>query len=150
MTLDAALQTGWSGARSYSMQQQPAPSRSNPMNRPAGRNNVAYRNPSGGTNLAGSLANPTLRQGTFAQAMSQISCNPSSAAQGSVLSSGNLSDKLFEQIQLALALKMGLNGPQQVKERALHNVLTNKSARGDMKQILQSRAEIYRDVLDPN
>ena len=44
---------------------------------------------------------------------------------------------------------MRLNGPQQVKERALYNVLTSKSARGDMKQILQSRAEIYGDVLDP-
>ena len=45
---------------------------------------------------------------------------------------------------------MGLNGPQEVKEQALHNVLTNKSARGDMKQILQSRAEIYGDELDPS
>ena len=45
---------------------------------------------------------------------------------------------------------MGLNGLQQVKERALHNVLTNKSARGDLKQILQSRAEIYNDMLEPN
>ena len=82
--------------------------------------------------------------------MAQISCNPSSAAQGSVLSPNNLSNKLFEQIQMELALKMDLNGPQQVKERALHNVLTSKSARGDVKQVLQSRAEIYRDALEPN
>ena len=82
--------------------------------------------------------------------MSKISCNPSSAAQGSVLSPKALKSKLFEQIQLALAVKMGLNGPQQVKERALHNVLTSKSARGDVKQILQSRAEIHRDMLEPN
>ena len=31
---------------------------------------------------------------------------------------------------------MGLNGPQQVKERALHVVLTSKSAQEDVKQIL--------------
>ena len=53
-------------------------------------------------------------------------------------------------MQLVLALKMGLNGPQQVKERALHNVLTSRLARGDMKQVLQSRAEIYGDALEPN
>ena len=97
----------------------------------------------------GMYANPTLQHGAFAQAMSQISCNPSSAAQGSGLDPIDLNKKLFEQLQLALAVKMGLNGPQQVKERALHNVLTSKSARGDVKQILQSRAEIYRDMLDP-
>ena len=67
-----------------------------------------------------------------------------------MLTPNNLGKKLFEQIQLALALKMGLNGPQQVKERALHNVLSNKSTRGDVKQVLQSRAEIYRDALEPN
>ena len=32
---------------------------------------------------------------------------------------------------------MGQNGPQQVKERALHSARTTKSARGDKKQILQ-------------
>ena len=95
-------------------------------------------------------SNPTAMTGVFARAMSQISNNPSSAAQGSVLSPNDLNKKLLEQLQLALAIKMGLNGPQQVKERALHNVLTNKRARGDLKQILRSRAEIYGDMLDPN
>ena len=103
-------------------------------------------NPAGG----GKFVNPTAKHGAFAQAMSQIACDPSSAAQGSVLNSNESNSKLFEQIQLALALKLGLNGPQQVKERALHNVLTNKTARGDMRQVLQSRAEIYRDALEPN
>ena len=51
---------------------------------------------------------------------------------------------------MALAINLGLNGPQEAKERALNNVLTYKSARGDMKQVLQSRAEIYGDALDPN
>ena len=96
------------------------------------------------------FTNPTDPRGEFARSMSQITCDPSSAAQGSLLDANNLNEKLFNQIQLALAVKMGLNGPQQVKERALHNVLTTKSARGDMKQVLQSRAEIYGDELDPN
>ena len=56
---------------------------------------------------------------------------------------------MFEQLQMALTVQMGLNGPQQIKERALHNVLTSTSARVDMKQILQSRAELYGDELDP-
>ena len=96
------------------------------------------------------FSNPTDSQGEFARAMSQITCDPSAGSQGRVLSENKLNQKLFNQIQLALAVKMGLNGPQQVKEQALQNVLTSKSARGDMKQILQSRAEIYGDGLDPN
>ena len=82
--------------------------------------------------------------------MSQITRDPSSASQGNVSYTNDLNKRLFDQIQLALAVQLGINGPQQIKERALHNVLTSKSARGDMKQILQSRAEIYGDELDPN
>ena len=97
----------------------------------------------------GTFTNPTMKQGEFVQAMSQITSNPSSAAQGNGLDANVLNKNLFDQIQLALAVKMGLNGPQQIKERALYNVVTSKSARGDMKQVLQSRAEIYSDELDP-
>ena len=93
---------------------------------------------------------PTDSQGDFARAMSRIAGDPSASSQGSLFNANNLGEKLFNQIQLALAVKMGLNGPQEVRERALKNVLTSKSARGDMKQILQSRAEIYGDLLDPN
>ena len=82
--------------------------------------------------------------------MSQITCNPSSASQGNASRTNDLNDQLNNQLQMALAVSLGLNGPQLVKERALHNVMTSKSARGDMKQILQSRAEIYGDALDPN
>ena len=82
--------------------------------------------------------------------MSQITCDSSSAAEGSLSNTNHLNENLFNQIQLALAVKMGLNGPEQVKERALHNVLTSKTAQGDMRQVLQSRAEIYGDELDPN
>ena len=89
-------------------------------------------------------------QGAFAQAMSQITRDPSSASQGSLFKTNDLNKKLFDQIQLALAVQLGINGPQQVKERALNNVLTSNAARRDMKQILQSRAEIYGDELDPN
>ena len=96
------------------------------------------------------MENLTNKQGAFAQAMSQITRDPSSASQGSFCSQNYLNKKLFDQIQLALAVQLGINGPQQVKERALHNVLTSNAARGDMKQILQSRAEIYGDELDPN
>ena len=156
MTLETAISVGVSGTGLDSGQQTAAQSHSQQRIGPRGHideghigigENRPYAPISVGT---GSFSNPAMRQGAFAQAMSQISCNPSSAAQGSVLSAKDLGNKLFNQIQLALALKMGLNGPQQVKERALHNVLTDKSARGDMKQVLQSRAEIYNDALDPN
>ena len=63
------------------------------------------------------FSNPTDRRSEFARAMAQITCDPSSAAQGSLLDSNHLNEELFNQIQLALAVKMGLNGPEQVKER---------------------------------
>ena len=81
--------------------------------------------------------------------MSQITCNPTTANQGTVPEQKNFSKEMFEQLQLALTVQLGLNGPQQVKERALHNVLTSESARGDIRQILQSRAELYGDELEP-
>ena len=91
---------------------------------------------------------PTLPTGPFARAMSQVTCNPTTANQGTV-SEKIFSREMFEQLQMALTVQLGLNGPQQVKERALHNVLSSASARVDIKQILQSRAELYGDELDP-
>ena len=44
---------------------------------------------------------------------------------------------------------MVLNEVNQVNERALLNVRTSKSARGDLKQVLQSREELYGASLDP-
>lgn len=81
--------------------------------------------------------------------MSQITCNPTTANQGTVVDQKIVSREFFEQLQMALTVQLGLNGPQQVKERALHNILASSAARADMKQILQSRAELYGDELDP-
>ena len=81
--------------------------------------------------------------------MSQITSNPTAARQGTGFDYKGMTKEIFDQLQMALSIQMGLNGPQQVKENALHNVLTSQSARGDMKQILQSRAGIYGDELDP-
>ena len=92
---------------------------------------------------------PTPITSPFARAMSQITCNPTTANQGTVVDQKIVSRELFEQLQMALTVQLGLNGPQQVKERALHNVLASSAARADMKQILQSRAELYGDELDP-
>ena len=91
---------------------------------------------------------PTLPTGPFARAMSQVTCNPTTANQGTVPEK-MFSREMFEQLQMALTVQLGLNGPQQVKERVLHNVLSSASARVDIKQILQSRAELYGDELDP-
>ena len=85
----------------------------------------------------------------FGQAMSQITSNPTSARQGIGGDQNIFNRELFEQLQMALTIQMGLNGPQQVQEHALHNVRTSRSARGDMKQVLQSRAGIYGEELDP-
>ena len=88
------------------------------------------------------------QNGSFDQAMSRITTNPTSANQGMGNEQVIFSRELFEQLQMALAVQMGLNGPQLVKEYALHNVLNSPSARGDMKQVLQSRVEIYDDEVD--
>ena len=85
----------------------------------------------------------------FGQAMSQITSNPTSARQGIGGDQNIFNRELFEQLQMALTIQMGLNGPQQVQEHALHNVCTSRSARGDIKQVLQSRAGIYGEELDP-
>ena len=82
--------------------------------------------------------------------MSRITSNPTSANQGSGEGQNLFSRELFQQLQMALSIQMGLNGPQQIKEHALHNVLASQSARGDMRQVLRSRASIYEDELDPN
>ena len=82
--------------------------------------------------------------------MARITTNPTTANQGMGNQQVIFNRDLFEQLQMALSIQMGLNGPQQVKEHALHNVLNSPSARGDMNQVLQSRAEIYGDGLDLN
>ena len=100
-------------------------------------------------NLVGVDQHPTDPKGPLLHAMLRITCNPTSARQN-MGEDPNFSREMFEQLQMALTIQMGLNGPQQIKRRALHNVLTSKAARGDMRQVLQSRAEIYGDELDPN
>ena len=92
---------------------------------------------------------PTGVDSQFARAMSRIACHVDSASQGKVKSKSDLKMELNEQLSLALAIQMGLNGVNQVNERALLNVRTSKSARGDLKQVLQSREELYGASLDP-
>ena len=97
----------------------------------------------------GQFSYPTNPVGQFAQTMSRVTCNPTLAEQGTGPVQNLNSRELFEQLQMALSIQLGFNGPQQVRERALHNVMTSATARLDIKQILQSRAELYGDELDP-
>ena len=157
MTLDTVLANGvpWGSAgSSQERKEQPNPRENYGLqgthNRGAGWHPTFPEQNAGSRTGTWNFTNPTDSHGEFARAMSQITCDPSSTAQGSLSQSNHLNNQLSEQIQMALAVNLGLNGPQVVKERALHNVLTSKTARGDMKQILQSRAEIYGDNLDPN
>ena len=92
---------------------------------------------------------PTAPNGQFAVAMSRITCNPTTANQGMNRDYPYFIREMFNQLQIALTLQMSLNGSQQVKQRALHNVATSQSSRSDMKKILQSRAELWGDGLDP-
>ena len=102
------------------------------------------------TQAPGRFQYPTNPAGPFAQAMSQVTCNPTTANQGTVTEQNVMSRELFEQLQMALSVQLGFSGPQHVKERALHNGMTSATARVDTRQILRSRAELYGDELDPN
>ena len=99
--------------------------------------------------VAGRFQFPTDPAGHFAQKMSQITCNPTTATQGTVPEQKLISRELFEQLQMALSVQLGFSGPQQVNERAIHNVISSPTARLDIKQILRARAELYGDELDP-
>ena len=68
---------------------------------------------------------PTNPEGPFAQAMSRITCNPTTADQGTGPEQDLRGRELFEQLQMALSVQLGFNGPQHVKERAKHNVITS-------------------------
>ena len=91
---------------------------------------------------------PTQKESEFATAMSRIACHTDLASKGSSLNLSDLRKDLNDQLQLALAVKMGLNGSQQINERALYNVVTSQSARGDLKQVLRARAELYGEMLE--
>ena len=99
--------------------------------------------------VPGQFQYPTNPAGSFAHAMSQVTCNPTTANQGTVPEQNLNSRELFDQLQMALSAQLGFSGPQQVNERALHNVITSPTARVDMKQIIRARAELYGDELEP-
>ena len=84
----------------------------------------------------------------FTRAVSHI-FDERAGPQGNSGMGSRASQQMFEQLQMALAIKMGLDGPQLVKQRALQNLLTSETARGDIRQIVRSRAELYGDLLDP-
>ena len=65
------------------------------------------------------------RVSEIASAMSQITSNPSASSQGNRSRSSEINNKLNSQLQMALAINLGLNGQQEEKERALHNVVTS-------------------------
>ena len=116
---------------------------------------LGYTDPAGPPQNSTTMRNntfsyPTQVDGNFATAMSRVAWDPTSAESGNGFNNNNLQRNLYDQVQLALAVQLGLNGPQLVKQRALSNVLTSRPARGDIQQILQSRAELYGDSLDPN
>ena len=53
---------------------------------------------------------PTNPMGHFAQAMSRITCNPTTAEQGTGQEQDLRKRELFEQLQMALSVQLGLSG----------------------------------------
>ena len=58
------------------------------------------------------------------------------------------SDTDWSQLQRELAVKMNLSG-SQLKQRPLAAILASNPGRSVLKKVLQCRAEIYGDSLDP-
>ena len=88
-------------------------------------------------------------EGEYFKATSHIPHN-GLLAQGNLEQNSYHCKGVLEQLQLAMVGNIGMNDKQFLKQRALLNVLTSNFARGDMRQVLQSRAEIYGECLDPN
>ena len=81
--------------------------------------------------------------------MSAIACNAEAGAKGVFDFVSRGQDSFKEQISEALALKLNLKTTQQANERSLANLLKSKNTRGDFKQVLQARAAVYGQTLDP-
>ena len=80
--------------------------------------------------------------------MSTVARNPHTASQGMVSNSSSGSE-LDEQLKLGLAVQLGLNGIDQIKKRALKNLVTSKQARASLKQTVRARACVYGEVVKP-
>ena len=65
---------------------------------------------------------PTNPDGKFAQAMSNIACNPSHGAEGQVPYDFGSYNSFSEQVSQALAIKLNLKTVQQANERALEKL----------------------------
>ena len=92
---------------------------------------------------------PSQKNSDFVSAMSQIARNTDMASTGSGVNKFALEKELNDQIKMGLALKMGLNDSVHLNKRALSNVLSSIPSRANLKQILQARAELYSECLDP-
>ena len=92
---------------------------------------------------------PSQKDSNFVSAMSQIARNADIASTGIDVNKFEFEKELNDQIKMGLALKMGLNDSVHLNKRALSNVLSSLSSRANLKQILQARAELYPECLDP-
>ena len=83
--------------------------------------------------------------------MRAIACNAETQAKGvfaRVL--GGEEDNFRDEITQALALKLHFKTTQQANEKALANLIKQKDTATDLKQMLQARAALYGQLLDPS
>ena len=126
--------TGYYDHPSWSVKR--SPEERNPFQRP--RSDGKHNTQPG---LAGS--------GGFLQAMNAIATNAEAHTKGvfSGISGGD--DNFKEQFAQALALKLNFKTTQQANEKALKQLLAAKGSAYGLKQVLQARAAIYDNLLDP-
>ena len=59
-------------------------------------------------------------------------------------------DNFRDELTQALALKLNFKTTQQANEKALANLINKKGTATDLKQMLQARAALYGQLLDPS
>ena len=88
--------------------------------------------------------------GGFAQAMNAIATNAEAQTKGVFSGISGGGDNFKEEFAQALALKLNLKTTQHANEKALRQLLNAKGAAYSLKQVLQARAAIYENMLDPS
>ena len=93
---------------------------------------------------------PTNPNGDFATAMSAIACNAGDNTKGTFFNLSQGGEPFKNELEQALALKLNLTTTQRANEKALTDLTKTSGSTAGLKQVLQARAALYGDLLEPS
>ena len=82
--------------------------------------------------------------------MSAIACNAGDNTKGTFLNLSQGGEHFNDERAQALALKLNLTTTQRANEKALTDLTKSSSSSAGLKQVLQARAALYGDLLEPS